>query len=377
MSEEIITTRSTSRITADVNPIVLREGERARLVFKATLVDTEGSSAPIVKGRFVYQKKRSANIWQDFDAINLGTLKDGEGVRLDLKSEEVLRLFEFLEQLYDVAQQHGIQHGQVEFIRAPRNESVRQLLRDGNLDDIFGVNAHGGTILRRFLDWIARRQSAQLASVLGELDAAQLLNFDAAVGAARLSAFIKEYESNEEREEEGYWQKLLTANSWVLSQVFAHPVIVIRGQAYVGGKGIDNRDGNVTDFLYANPLTEDAALVEIKTPQTDMLMVGKYRNNTWCPSSELSGAVQQLLVNRCSLVDNYDALLREDDPPAFKTFNPKALLIIGSVRRELTVTSKRRAFELYRRNLRDIEVVTFDELYEKAQQLIALLEQSR
>ncbi|MGW5155815.1 Shedu immune nuclease family protein [Nonomuraea wenchangensis] len=374
MSEDKITIRSTSKQTADAAPLVLREGEQIRLIFKATLASKEGAT-PTIRGRFIYQKKRRAKIWQDFNSINLASLKDGEGVRLDLKSDEVIRLYNFLQELYSVAEKFGIPRGQADFIRAPRNESLRQLLQDGNLDDIFGVDSHGGIILQRFLDWVTQRQSAQLASVLGELDSAQLLNFDAAVGAARLNSFVKEFDENRERNDEDYWQKFLTNNSWILAQLFTHPILLIRGQAYVGGKGIDNRDGNIVDFLLRNSLTEDTAIVEIKTPQTNIFRAEQYRNNTWHPSEELSGAVQQALVNKRSLMDNYEDLQKEDDPSTFKAFNPKALLIVGSIQRELTVTSKRRCFELYRRNLRDVEIVTFDEVYNKARQFIALLEE--
>jgi hypothetical protein len=38
----------------------------------------------------------------------------------------------------------------------------------------------------------------------------------------------------------------------------------------------------------------------------------------------------------------------------------------------LTTESKRKSFELYRRNLRDVEIVTYDELFKKAETLATL-----
>jgi hypothetical protein len=268
----------------------------------------------------------------------------------------------------------GLPQGREEYVRAPQNRVLRQLLEEGELDQLLEADAQGEAIVRRFLEWMSRRQAGQLANALRQLDAAQLLNFDAAVGAARLTAFVRECEANKHRADEDYWQQLFTKNSWAISQLFATPLILIRGQAYVGGKGIDNRDGNIADFLYGNPLTGDAALVEIKTPAADLLAKDKYRNNTWYPSKELSGGTQQLLTNKHVLIQDYHSLLKEDEPPAFKAFNSRALLVIGSISRELKEQSKRRCFELHRRNLRDVEVVTFDEVHAKARQLIQLLE---
>ncbi|MFJ2028616.1 Shedu immune nuclease family protein [Streptosporangium sp. NPDC087985] len=374
MSEEEIAIRSTSRNTADIEPIVLRSGERARLVFKPELVAKQDDAPPVVRGTFVYQKKRPSGVWQNYDSINLSSLKDGEGVRLALRSEEVSLLHETLARIYDIAEQHGIPRGQVNYIREPRNNGLRHLLEGANLEQILDGDVASESIVQKFLDWLTNRQANQLSDFLGQLDSAQLLNFDAAVGAARLKAFLQKYEASLGRADEPYWHNLLKGNNWVLSQVYAQPIIIIDDQVYVGGKGIDNRDGNVADFLYGNRLTEDVALIEIKTPKTDLLSSQKYRNNTWSPSSELSGASQQILVNKRSLVEEYRCLAKEDDPTPIKAFNPRALLIVGNAKRELDLASKRRCFELYRRNLRDIDIVTFDELHSKARQLIDLFE---
>src|SRR5262249_10903944 len=155
---------------------------------------------------------------------------------------------------------------------------------------------------------------------------------------------------------------------------YAYPFLIVRGQAYVGGKRIDNRGGNVVDFLYANAVTGNAALVEIKTPGTLLLEQKQYRNNTYCAYRELTAAVQQLLVARDSLARTYASLVGEDEAPEYRSFSPKALLIIGDTASIPANPTARRSFELYRNSLRDIDVITFDELGEKIQRLVELLE---
>lgn len=369
-----ITVKSTSQRSADISPIVLRESTTTRLAFKPVAVENEKDPAAVIRGTFTFQKKRSARIWQDLNAIKLNSLKDGEGVRLDLSSQEVLTLFKRLSTLYDLVAENGIPRGQADYIPAPRSAGLRKVLAKGELEKFLEVDPQGEVIVQRFLEWASSRQD-KLSNALQKFTSTQLLNFDAAISIARLESLLKRYEENRHNPDEDFWQDLFKENAWVISQLFTSSVILIRGQAYVGGKGIDNRGGNVADFLFKNSLTDDAALVEVKTPATKLLEKDKYRNNTWGPSPELSGGVQQLLTNRHNLSRERPHLIEESDLPFFQTFNPKAILILGSIEGDLTETGKRRCFELYRRNLRDVDVITFDEVYDKAKALVRLLRQ--
>ena len=53
-------------------------------------------------------------------------------------------------------------------------------------------------------------------------------------------------------------------------------------------------------------------------------------------------------------------------------FNPRCIVIIGNAEKELSSVSKRRSFELFRANLKDVEIVTYDELFKKAETLATL-----
>jgi hypothetical protein len=366
-----INIRSTSWQSADADPIVLRENSTGRLVFLPSLVNQPNSFDTAVRGFLVYQKKRPSGAWQDCQSISLSSLKDGEGVKLELKSAEVRTLFDELGNLYSIAQEHGVPVGERTFVRAPRNELLRQLLEDGELDEVL-AQGQGGELLKNFLVWLTRN-TGPLTTTLENLKPSELVNFDAAIGVARLKLLLDEYEANWDNDNESFWQKLFEQHSWVLSQVCSQPLLIIRGQAYVGGKNISNQDGNVVDFLYRNNVTDNATLVEIKTPTTDLLAKVQYRNNTYRPSAELSGATQQLLTDRLSIIRDYDALTRSEDV-TWRTFSPRLVLVIGNARQELTTPSKRQSFELYRTSLRDVDIVTFDELRGKISLLIDLLE---
>ena len=94
------------------------------------------------------------------------------------------------------------------------------------------------------------------------------------------------WKQNQDNSDEDFWQRTLSDNSFVLSQMFANPVIIIKGKAYVGGKSITNTGGSIVDFLAKNDITNDAVLIEIKTPTTKLLG-NKYRDGVYPISSEL------------------------------------------------------------------------------------------
>jgi hypothetical protein len=91
-------------------------------------------------------------------------------------------------------------------------------------------------------------------------------------------------------------------------------------------------------------------------------------------SSELTGATLQVLDYRSSL--SRDILtLKQNFAVEVETFHPHCLVVIGNTD-ELDTDAKRRAFELYRHQLRDVEVVTFDELFGRLEHMLVALDTS-
>jgi hypothetical protein len=146
-------------------------------------------------------------------------------------------------------------------------------------------------------------------------------------------------------------------------------MVIVRGQAYVGGKSIENKGGSIVDYMYANVLTKNSLIVEIKTPTADLLTTREYRNGIYGPSSELSGGTQQVLHARRTFQEEYLTLTKGDNAD-FNAFATRGLLIIGRLPHEREKIS---SFELYRDAQRDVEIVTFDELITKAGLLIEAL----
>ena len=72
--------------------------------------------------------------------------------------------------------------------------------------------------------------------------------------------------------EEEFWQGTFQEYSFVFSQVFSFPVVVLKGKACVGGKGIRASGGKEADYLLQNVISRHALIVELKTPATPLLL---------------------------------------------------------------------------------------------------------
>lgn len=189
--------------------------------------------------------------------------------------------------------------------------------------------------------------------------------------AGRIIEVIKKWHSNMENNNEEFWQVIFNDNPYVLSQIFSVPVMFIKGKAYVGGMNIDGQNAKFVDYLFANESSNDAMLVEIKTPETQLMAKTNYRKGIYNPTKDLSGSILQVLNYRRELTKNLHSITSEIKH-RIEMFNPRCIVIIGNAEKELKNELKRKSFELFRTNLKDVEIITFDELFRKAEILASL-----
>ena len=64
--------------------------------------------------------------------------------------------------------------------------------------------------------------------------------------------------------------------------------------------------------------------------------------------------------------------LTRDQSYEISAFDPKCVLIVGNSEAELRRDIERRSFELFRTGLKDVEIVTYDELFRKIEVLARL-----
>jgi hypothetical protein len=192
--------------------------------------------------------------------------------------------------------------------------------------------------------------------------------------AKRVVDILHRWDNNKTNADEGFWQITFRENVYAISQVFAVPLVFIQEAAYIGGMNVDRQNAKLVDYLFSRESSQEAVLVEIKTPATKLLGP-KYRG-TYRPSLELSGAVMQALDYRVTLSKNLTSVV-EGMNHRLSAFAPKCVVIIGNGAQELDNNVKRCAFELFRTNSKDVEIVTYDELFRKLEVLAYLFNLTR
>jgi len=190
-----------------------------------------------------------------------------------------------------------------------------------------------------------------------------------AQAARRIIDILAIWESNSSNSLEAFWQSTFRDHAYALSQAFSVPMILIGEGTYVGGMTVDRKNAKFADFLYSHESSKEAMLIEIKTPATTLLG-NKYRG-TYQPSKELNGAVMQALDYRRSLAVDHGHSVTVGTEYKLEAFSPRCMVLIGNGE-DLDSDKKRTAFEMYRANLRDVEVVTYDELFRKLETLASV-----
>lgn len=188
-----------------------------------------------------------------------------------------------------------------------------------------------------------------------------------------LKSFITKLKTNVELDKgEDYWQELIMQNSWIISQLFAYPFVFQGDKVHVSGQTL-KKDGGVVDFLANNKITSNVSLVEIKNNYDNLVKSKPYREGlkTYSMSDDLIGGVVQVLDYKNTLISNSHTLL---NPEHLNSFNPQCVLIIGRIKN--LNPDQIKSFELYRSELKDVTIITYDELISRVELILACLEKT-
>ena len=362
-------TVSTSAYSARlVDPIVIEENSSTRKVLIVDLNDKKKDLGETVGIIIVHQRKKLNNQWEDVESISLSSLKGGEGVKLDLDSKNTRIIYDELTKLYALVDKEGVQYGVNEFTVAKADEIIR-------------VSKDRKTIIERlFAENYGEEVWSELISSNPDLATKLAMARVQTNRSKALEIFKSNIHSNNSNE--GFWQDFFTENDWIfgygLNYQFLH---LLNDQPDYGGRNFSGKGSQKGVYLLRTVAdSQFTVLVEIKTPATPLLsylkseprQVKNPRNDVWLLSSDLLGAISQIQVNcRTWSIDSQRAenvrLLEKEN---IFTVKPKGILIIGNTKELLRDESIVSCFESYRRNLNNPEILTFDELYKRAEFIV-------
>lgn len=198
------------------------------------------------------------------------------------------------------------------------------------------------------------------------------------------ASYFEEIKSKKRCTSEAVWQQFFEKNQWIFGYGLSY--IALSGlsdkklEQVVHGHTVTEPGKRVDALLRSRGVISSLCFVEIKTQKTELLQKTPYRSGCWAISDELAGAVAQVQGTVALATETVRQKLALHDglgnPTGEEAFNylPKSFLVVGSLREFMTdhgVNQERyRSFELFRRNLGAPELLTFDELYERARFIV-------
>lgn len=221
--------------------------------------------------------------------------------------------------------------------------------------------------------------SSRGSQLIRELSEAPELHEDIYAVAAKRAA-LSEFEDNLRSDllSEGEWQAFFERNTWIFGHGFNYVFldkVAKKLEAITTGATFD-RPGKRTDSLMRTRAeVSQYVLIEIKCSDTPLLQKSTYRSGCWAASDELSGAVTQIQktvfeFTRNRFRDRVKDANGNDDVGDIYAVDPRSYLVIGDLGQLQGNDDKVACFELYRRNIRAPEILTFDELFQRAKCIV-------
>jgi len=269
----------------------------------------------------------------------------------------------------------------------PLAEGETQRLDDAVIEAVFSdtdaVNRLYGSDPERFRTLIANDATARDVIAVARRRAAverfrRLLN-DPEFFAAQCAGTNRE----------AVWQQFLEDNPWILGVSLSGQLLTgwdkQKLEQTVAGYSVAGVGKRADALLQTNGRIRSLVFAEIKHHETSLVAAQPYRSGTWAPSDELAGGVAQVQQTVQRALRDIGERLRAVDVEGAETgeeaflLRPRSYLIVGNLTQLLGSTGgvhadKHRSFELFRRNLYEPEIVTYDELLARAEWHVSLVE---
>ena len=192
-----------------------------------------------------------------------------------------------------------------------------------------------------------------------------------------LLEYKKEIIKNTQIKDELAWQYFFNENPWIFGYGLDYRFMGILQKEFsasgteADGSGQVNGDFLIGDKKFTN-------FVELKKPDTPLFKNSTTRSGAWKLSTDLMEAKSQILEQKASgQIKLEKETIHDSDGNEIKqkSYDSKVILILGNWDQikndvDLVKQTKIKTFELFRRDSRNVEIITFDELFERAKFIV-------
>ncbi len=176
------------------------------------------------------------------------------------------------------------------------------------------------------------------------------------------------------------WQEFFNSNQWIFGYGLDYKFkSVLQKEFHASNTDVAGKGAVISDFLMGDK--RYTSFVEIKLPTTTLFKKHQNRSGCWKLSGDLIDAYSQILEHKASgelklesQNDTYDGAGNLINQHAY---DAKVFLIIGMLKEleesdcsDLEKKIKLKTFELFRRDSRNVEIMTYDELFERAKFIV-------
>jgi len=351
MAKEDFYTTGYAKNYAEFEPVELDSTAQTRTVFEGHMSD-KGIGGNIVRYKLGKDGKVEP-IKQDFKNIEAG-----DGVKIKLSNSAVAKLVDSISKFDKIHSEGGITTGTKKYSLVGQNDLV---ISDENIAKAVQSMLENDAVTH-FWSTLSS-ESPDTATALA----------DSRIQQMRRESLAKFQELMiNDKTSEADWQAFFEANKWVFGLGLRYQILKInQAQPHYGGEAVDGKGDQRGDFLtHSQAKAKYTCLVEIKKHTTELLGK-KYRNGAYSASEELSGAVAQVQANCAKWeIEGSRSDENRDKMGDIHTVQPKGLVVIGNTAELEDDREKWSSFERFRRNTLNPEIITFDELLERARFIV-------
>jgi hypothetical protein len=221
--------------------------------------------------------------------------------------------------------------------------------------------------------------SSKGAELIQELARSPEFHHDIYAVAAKRKVLAEFEQKMSAETSEPEWQAFFEANHWIFGHGLNYVALDKVGkklETITTGAAFDQAGKRADALVRTRAEVSQYILVEIKRHKTDLLRKGEpYRAGCWGVSDEVSNAVTQIQktayhFSQRRFKDTLKDTTGNDTNDTVYAVEPRAYLVVGNMAELQGNDDKVACFELYRRNIKSPEILTFDELLCRAKFIV-------